>query len=152
VASDATTARAEIEALIPHRDPFLFVDRIVERTADRIVTEWDVSPDLPAFRGHYPGFPVLPGVLISEFTFQSAACLFASGADPAVHSNAVPVLTKIEDARFRRVVRPGETLRAEVLVTERLGSARYCKAVVTCAGETVVRLRFTVAETALNAP
>jgi len=150
--ASSTSSRAAIEALIPHRDPFLFVDRIVERSADRIVTEWDVSPDLFAFRGHYPGYPVLPGVLISEFTFQSAACLFASGADPKVESRAVPVLTKIEDARFRRVVRPGETLRAVVEVTERLGPARYCKAVVTCAGETVVRLRFTVAEATLEQP
>jgi len=147
--ASSTSMRAEIEALIPHRDPFLFVDRILDRTADRIVTEWDVTPELAAFRGHYPGFPVLPGVLISEFTFQSAACLFASGADPAVRSSAVPVLTKIEDARFRRIVKPGETLRAEVEVTERLGPARYCKAVVTCGGETVVRLRFTVAEATL---
>lgn len=147
--ASSTSARTEIEALIPHRDPFLFVDRILARTSDSIVTEWDVAPDLFAFRGHYPGFPVLPGVLISEFTFQSAACLFASGADPSVRSNAVPVLTKIEDARFRRVVKPGETLRAEVEVTERLGPARYCKAIVTCGGETVVRLRFTVAEAML---
>jgi 3-hydroxyacyl-[acyl-carrier-protein] dehydratase len=148
--ASSTAARAEIEALIPHRDPFLFVDRIVERGADRLVAEWDVRADLAAFRGHYPGFPVLPGVLISEFAFQCAACLFASGAEPTVGAGAVPVLTKIEDARFRRVVRPGETLRAEVLVVERLGPARYCKAVVICGAETVARLRFTVAETALR--
>lgn len=144
-----TLDRAAIEALIPHRDPFLYVDRVVERAAVRLVAEWDVPRDLAAFRGHYPGFPVLPGVLISEFAFQSAACLFASGAGPQVASSAVPVLTRIEDARFRRVVRPGETLRAEVDVVERVGPARYCKALVTCGGETVARLRFTVAETPL---
>jgi len=145
----STTSRAEIEALIPHRDPFLFVDRIVERAAERIVTEWDVPVDLPAFRGHYPGHPVLPGVLISEFVFQSAACLFASGGAPTVESGAVPVLTKIEDARFRRVVRPGEQLRAEVEVVERVGPARFCQAKVTCGAETVLRVRFTVAQAAL---
>jgi 3-hydroxyacyl-[acyl-carrier-protein] dehydratase len=148
VASELGT-RAEIEALIPHRDPFLFVDRIVERAPDRVTTEWRVPADFFAFRGHYPGYPLLPGVLISEFAFQSAACLFASGADPAVRSDKVPVLTRIEDARFRRVVKPGEVLRADVEVVERLGPARYCKAAVTCGGETVVRLRFTVAEAAL---
>lgn len=144
-----TSARAAIEALIPHREPFLFVDRVVDRSSERITTEWRVPADFFAFRGHYPDYPVLPGVLIAEFAFQSAACLFASGADPAVRSSAVPVLTKIEDARFRRVVKPGELLRAEVEVVERLGPARYCKAAVTCDGETVVRLRFTVAEAAL---
>lgn len=144
----STSSRAEIEGLIPHRDPFLFVDRIVERAADRIVTEWDVPVDLAAFRGHYPGHPVLPGVLISEFAFQSAACLLASGADPRVTPAAVPVLTRIEDARFRRIVRPGESLRAHVEVVERVGPARFCKATVTCGAETVLRVRFTVAEVA----
>jgi 3-hydroxyacyl-[acyl-carrier-protein] dehydratase len=148
VASELHT-RAAIEALIPHRDPFLFVDRIVEQATDRIVTEWDVAADFFAFRGHYPAFPVLPGVLISEFAFQSAACLFSAEAKPTVDARAVPVLTKIEDARFRRIVRPGETLRAEVDVVERVGPARYCKALVTCGGETVLRVRFTVAEAAL---
>ncbi len=153
----STSSRAEIEALIPHREPFLFVDRIVERDADRIATEWDVPVDLPAFRGHYPGQPVLPGVLISEFVFQSAACLFASGADARVASRTdarvasgtVPVLTRIEDARFRRVVRPGDRLRADVEVVERVGPARFCKAIVTCGVETVLRVRFTVAQTQL---
>ncbi len=149
--------RAAIEALIPHRDPFLFVDRIVEQGTDRIVAEWDVAADFFAFRGHYPAYPVLPGVLISEFAFQSAACLFSAEAEhsvdarngPQVSARAVPVLTKIEDARFRRIVRPGETLRAEVDVVERVGPARYCKALVTCGGETVLRVRFTVAEAAI---
>lgn len=146
----STASRAEIEALIPHRDPFLFVDRIVERADDRIVTEWDVPVDLPAFRGHYPGQPVLPGVLISEFVFQSAGCLFASASDTRAASSGVPVLTRIEDARFRRVVRPGEKLWAEVEVVERVGPARFCKALVTCGAETVLRVRFTLAHTQLG--
>lgn len=136
-----------IEAAIPHRAPFLFVDRVIERTHDTIVTEWDIRPDLFAFRGHYPGFPVLPGVLISEFTFQSAAILFSEPGSPAVTSSAVPVLTKIEDARFRKIVRPGETLRAAVETVERIGPARYMKAHVTSGGATVLKLRFTVALT-----
>jgi 3-hydroxyacyl-[acyl-carrier-protein] dehydratase len=146
--ASSTADRAAIEALIPHRAPFLFVDRIVERGTDRIVCEWDVPSDLAAFRGHYPGTPVLPGVLISEFAFQSAACLFASESRQRVDPRAVPVLVRIEDARFRRIVHPGETLRATVDVIERVGPARYCKGIVTCADEIVLRARFTVTETA----
>lgn len=144
-------ARAEIEAAIPHRAPFLFVDRIVERASGRIVTEWDVRADLPAFAGHYPGRPVLPGVLASEFCFQSAALLFALDAPaPASASGTpvctqIPVLTRIEDARFKKLVGPGETLRAELETTETLANVRWMKAHVTSAGETVLRIRFAVA-------
>ena len=146
--------RAVIEAAIPHRDPFLFVDRIVERTAGTIVTELEVRPDLDCFRGHYPGEPILPGVLVCELAFQSAALLFAApgAADPesaaprsTAPAAAVPLLTRIEEARFKQVVRPGETLRAEITLLETLGPARYVAAHVRSGGRTVLRIRFTVA-------
>jgi 3-hydroxyacyl-[acyl-carrier-protein] dehydratase len=146
VGSDITKldpAPIDVEAAIPHRAPFLFVDRVTRIDDDAIVTEWDVKADLPAFRGHYPGNPVLPGVLLSEFTFQSAAILFSDR--DATASGAVPVLTRIEDARFRKIVRPGETLVAEVECIERVGAARYVKAKVTSGGETVLKIRFTIA-------
>lgn len=144
-AQTSAMTRTEIEAAIPHRAPFLFVDRVVERTSDAITTEWDVTPDLFAFRGHYPGNPVLPGVLISEFTFQSAALLFSDPSTARSAPNAVPVLTKIEDARFRQIVRPGATLSARVVTIERIANARYMQATVTSHGATVLKLRFTVA-------
>jgi 3-hydroxyacyl-[acyl-carrier-protein] dehydratase len=136
-------ARARIEAAIPHRAPFLFVDRIVEHGGGKIVTEWDVRADLPAFAGHYPGHPVLPGVLASEFCFQSAALLFA--LDASGPSSGTPVLTRIEDARFKKLVSPGETLRAELETRETLANVRWMSAHVTSAGETVLRIRFAVA-------
>lgn len=137
--------RAAILAAIPHRPPFLFVDRVIERSTDSLVSEWDIPHDLPALGGHYPGRPVLPGALISEFTFQSAAILFARPGEDAAVTEYIPVLTKIEDARFKKMVAPGETLRAEVETLEAVGPARFMKASVTSAGETVARLRFTVA-------
>ena len=134
-----------IEALIPHRDPFLFVDRIVDRTEDTITTEWRPSADMDVFRGHYPGAPLLPGVLISEFVFQSSALLLASVASTA---EVVPVLTKIENARFRRMVQPEELLTAIVEQKHAIGKARYMQAKVTCEGEAVLRIEFVVAELA----
>ena len=134
-------ASSDVLAGIPHRPPFLFVDRIVEQSPARIVTEWDVPADLPAFAGHFPGEPVLPGVLMAEFCFQSAALLFSTAP-----GSGKPVLTRIEDARYKKAVRPGETLRAEVTLVERLSNARWCKAHVTSAGASVLRIGFVVAE------
>ncbi|MEM9803359.1 MAG: 3-hydroxyacyl-ACP dehydratase FabZ family protein [Planctomycetota bacterium] len=130
---------------LPHRPPFLFVSRVVAHDGDSIVTEWDVPHDLFAFEGHFPGEPVLPGVLISEFCFQSGAILIYATDPKDGEAKGVPVLTRIEDARFRRIVRPGETLRAEVTLTERLSNARYVTAKVTCGDATVTRLKCVLA-------
>jgi 3-hydroxyacyl-[acyl-carrier-protein] dehydratase len=130
---------------LPHRPPFLFVSRVVEHDGDTLVTEWDVPEDLFAFEGHFPGEPVLPGVLISEFCFQSGAILIYATSREDQESPGVPVLTRITDARFKKIVRPGETLRAEITLTERLSSARFVKAKVTSGGKTVLRLECVLA-------
>ena len=141
----ASETTREIEALLPHRAPFLFVDRIVERGEDAISTEWDVLPELDCFRGHYPGEPVLPGVLISEFAFQSGALLIYSSQPEDREADGVPVMTRIENARFRKIVRPGETLRADVRMEEQLSSARYMSARITSGGKRVATLSFVLA-------
>lgn len=140
----SSTERAAIEALLPHRDPFLLVDRIADRGDDWIETEWHVAEDLDVFRGHYPGNPVLPGVLISEHCFQSAALLVGNltGEDAA---SGVPVLTRIEDARFRRMVRPGHNLHTRVEQTDRLANACWFTAQVTSEEGKVARLAFVLA-------
>lgn len=145
----ASDPRAEIMAAIPHRAPFLFVDRIVERKGPfrsplALVTEWRVPADGDWFRGHYPGQPILPGVLVSEFAFQSAAVLLSLRS--AAKEGDVPVLIGIEKARFKSTVEPGERLEAEVELLEELSGKHYMRGVVTSDGRTVLRLRFAVAE------
>lgn len=138
--STPTTDRP-VTDFIPHRPPFLFLSRIVAHDGDTLTGEWDVPEDLFAFAGHFPGEPVLPGVLISEFCFQAAAVLIYATSQDDRDAPGVPVLTRIADARFRRIVRPGTTLRARITLTERLGSARYVDAQVTTAdGAKVARL------------
>lgn len=141
--------RAAIEAVLPHRAPFLFVDRVVDRNVDvdarSIVTEWDVPADGWWFAGHFPGHPVLPGVLISEFAFQSAAILMADRSPAVVGPAAVPVLVGVERARYRRMVGPGVTLRAEVTLDDELSGKHDLTARITEDDETVARLSFSVA-------
>lgn len=103
----------EIQAILPHRPPFLFVDRVVELGEDKIVALKNVTMNEPFFVGHFPGHPVMPGVLIVEALAQAGALLAckATGFDPA---RQVIYFMGIDKAKFRRPVVPGDTLMLEV--------------------------------------
>lgn len=132
--------RAEIERLIPHRPPFLWIDEVLEISDQKLTAQKLVPADLDVFRGHYPSFPVLPGVLQCEAAFQAAAILIARTVPP--QPGQVPVVTRIQGAQFRRMVRPGETLTIEVEITERLANAYFLKAKVSVAGQVAARIEF----------
>jgi len=101
-----------VEEILPHRPPFLFVSRIISLDAGKgAVTEYDVPMDLPVFAGHFPQEPIMPGVLILEMLAQSGAV--AVLAEEACRGKVV-YLAAVESARFRRPVRPGDTIRAEI--------------------------------------
>ncbi|MEX2044469.1 MAG: 3-hydroxyacyl-ACP dehydratase FabZ family protein [Opitutus sp.] len=102
--------------LIPHRPPFLFVDEIVSHDENGIVARRTWRADEDFYRGHYPGAPITPGVLLCEAVFQAAACFItlkarAAGAKPG---EGVPLIAKISDVRFRSPVYPGDTIQLEV--------------------------------------
>jgi len=102
----------EITALLPHRYPMLMVDRIVEITNDSIVGIKNVTFNEPHFIGHFPGYPVMPGVLIIESMAQVAGILVGTLAP---HTRGqVMFLASIEEAKFRRPVVPGDQLRIEM--------------------------------------
>jgi 3-hydroxyacyl-[acyl-carrier-protein] dehydratase len=130
----------EILDAIPHRDPFLLVDEIVQRTDTRIVGCKTFNGDEWFFAGHYPGHPLVPGVLLCEAAMQCGAILlssqFASVAD------MVPVATRMGDVRFKRMVRPGEKIVMEVELIERLAEAFFLKAKVTVEDKVAVRFEF----------
>ena len=104
-----------IKEILPHRYPFLLVDRIVELEPERIVGIKNVTANEPFFQGHFPDFPVMPGVLIIEAMAQVAGVLVLKelGAQKAVF------LASIEQAKFRRPVVPGDQLRIEMKVRKR---------------------------------
>ena len=110
----------EIRAILPHRYPFLLVDRILEMDAERVVGIKNVTHNEPFFQGHFPDFPVMPGVLIVEAMAQTAGILVLASL-PNRDSKLV-LLVAIESARFRRPVVPGDTLRMEMAVVKRKAS------------------------------
>jgi 3-hydroxyacyl-[acyl-carrier-protein] dehydratase len=132
--------REDICAAIPHREPFLMVDEVVEQSEGRIVGRKTFSGREDFFAGHYPGFPIVPGVLLCEAAMQCGAILLASHFRGA--AGKLPVATRINDVRFKRVVRPGETIRMEVDLVERLADAFFLKAKVTVEGQVAVRFEF----------
>ncbi len=107
-----------IQAYLPHRDPFLFVDRIIElEPYKRAVGLKNVTSNEPFFRGHFPGRPVMPGVLILEAMAQVAGVLaFYSMGGRRDH---IPLFTGIDKAKFRAPVVPGDQLRLELEVLRR---------------------------------
>ncbi len=126
---------------IPHRPPFLFVDNIVELTGEKIKTTKYISQDEPFFKGHYPGMPIMPGVLLCEAIFQSGAILLShiSGDDG---SHNVPVLARIGNAKFKNIVRPNALLEIEAELVETLGNAFFLKGRVSVAGKVAVMVEF----------
>jgi 3-hydroxyacyl-[acyl-carrier-protein] dehydratase len=116
---DVVHTTREIEALIPHRWPFLLVDRIVEYDAgaQRIVGQKGVTATEWFFQGHFPGLPVMPGVLQVEALAQTMAVYVAK--QPGF-GDRIGLFAGIEECRFKRIVQPGDVLRLEVTM-EKLG-------------------------------
>ncbi|MEA5113436.1 MAG: 3-hydroxyacyl-ACP dehydratase FabZ [Geobacteraceae bacterium] len=107
----------EIMKILPHRYPFLMVDRIVEmEPGKRIVGIKNVSMNEPHFQGHFPGHPVMPGVLIVEAMAQVAGILAYLASDDEIRKK-VSYFLSIDNARFRKPVVPGDILRLELVTT-----------------------------------
>ena len=130
---------------IPHRPPFLFIDEVVEATAERMVTTWRADPQADFFAGHYPDHPVMPGVLVCECAFQAGALLIARRRGESAPSGRTPVLTRITEAKFKQMVRPGQSLCVEVTLDEELGGAYFMTGRVTVEGRLVLRVTFACA-------
>ena len=112
--------RTQIEAILPHRDPFLFLDRVIELVPGEFaVAEKDLLPTEDVFRGHFPGHPVFPGVLQLEGLAQTGAVAVLSQPDS---KGKIILFGRADEVKFRREVVPGETLRFELRMTRSRGA------------------------------
>ncbi len=133
-----------ITEAIPHRPPFLLVDEVIAIEGNTIRTRRRADPADPVFKGHFPNNPILPGVLVCESLFQSAAILMAHLLEGAM-DNAVPVLTRVSNAKFKHPVKPGDTYEMEVQFKEKLSNACFFNGVAKVNGKTAVNIEFACA-------
>jgi 3-hydroxyacyl-[acyl-carrier-protein] dehydratase len=136
-----------VESLIPHRPPFLFVDDIVEWADDKIVCRRVVRGDEPQFAGHYPGNPIMPGVLLCEAVFQAAACFMAKRAEVAGGNNGhlTPILARIGEARFRQRIVPGDELLIEASFKETVANFHFMRGRILKGGKVALTVEFALA-------
>lgn len=130
------------ETILPHRPPFLFVDEVTALENQTIRARKKISPEADFFKGHFPGFPLMPGVLVCEALAQTGALLAAHLEGGALPAGTVPVLTRMNNVKFKHMVRPGDTLEMEARLKEKLGGAYFLEAVARVNGKTAVSLEF----------
>ena len=124
---------------IPHRGPMLLLDEVLSCTDNTIVCRKTFRADEFFLQGHFPQFPLVPGVILCECAMQAGGVLIAqrlaSGA-------GVPVATRMDQVRFRRMIHPGETIEIEVHLRDQVSQAYYLDARVRCDGQVAARLEF----------
>jgi len=131
----------EILKHIPQREPFLFIEKIVDRTENSITTFKLLTGKEDFFKGHFPGAPVFPGVLMCEAVFQTGALLMALKGQSANDSKKA-LVTRIQGAKFKNMAKPGDELMITVDFVEMLANAAFMKGKITANSKTIMSIEF----------
>ena len=129
----------EILSAIPHRPPMLLVDEIVSQSATEIVCRRTFRADEFFLQGHFPNYPLVPGVILCECALQTGAILLSS---QMANSGMVPVATRLDAVKFKQMVRPGDTIEMHVTLGEVVSTAYFMTGKVTVGGKLAARLDF----------
>ena len=131
-------ATASIQDAIPHRPPMLLVDEIVRHEENQIVCRKRFRAEAFFFHGDYPGHPIVPGVILCEAAMQAGAILLSRFGN----DQGVPVATRLNEVKFKKMIRPGDEIEMEVTLNERMADAFFCSAKITSGGKLAVRFDF----------
>ncbi len=133
------SGRAAVEAAIPHRAPMLLVDEIVAQSESEIHCRKTFRADEFFTQGHFPNYPLVPGVILCECALQSGAILLANKTPT---TNAIPVATRLDGVKFKQMVRPGDTIDIHVTLNEAVSSAYFMTGKISVNGKVAARLDF----------
>ncbi len=126
--------------ILPHREPFFFIDKVLDQTEDSITAEITFDEKRHEFlKGHFPENPVVPGVILCEALFQTGALLMRKESDN------LPVVTRIQGAKFKNIARPNEKLQLQIKLNEKLANAYYIKGKVASEKGTIATVDFACA-------
>mgnify|MGYP003676762534 CR=1 FL=1 len=130
----------QIEKLIPHRKPMRLVDEIVSMTETEIVCKKTFSEDEFFVQGHFPGHPIVPGVIQCECCLQAGAILLAQTAE--MPEGSVPVATRLDNVKFKNMVRPGDTVEIHAKLEDHVSNAFFLTGKMLLGGKVTARLNF----------
>jgi 3-hydroxyacyl-[acyl-carrier-protein] dehydratase len=141
-----TMDMVEIMSILPHRYPLLLIDRVIEmEPKKRIVALKNVTVNEPHFTGHFPDYPIMPGVMTIEAMAQAGGVLLLTEFTAAERASQLMVFTGIQEARFRKPVLPGDQMRIEVTILQRRSTMAKLKGEATVDGKLVSEAIFTAA-------
>ena len=144
MSDDNTQTIRPVKDILPHREPFLFLEEVLEMTDTTIRASSYVDPEGPHFRGHYPGNPILPGVILCETVLQCGAYLMAVKMGEDSEMKGAPLVTRMTNVKFRNMVKPGD--RLEVFAEHKVSrmGAHMLAGKITRDGKPICSLEFTV--------
>lgn len=144
-ASDSRMSSEEIESRIPHRAPMLLIDQILNRDESSIVCRKTFGDDEFFVQGHFPGQPIVPGVIQCECCLQAGALLLSDRGTN--NDETLPVATRMDSVKFKQMVQPGDSVEIHVALTDQVSNAYYMTGKMFLEGKLTMRLDFACALT-----